>query len=225
MAGGRGMAVRPFDLDGQAVDLTVHALERGVAEVVETPMASVGCRDEALWQRLLWCHTRFGLGVGMNDVEAMLRGLPSLRLRHDAREASARRLAQWCAQQPVFRQVRHPSLAACNGHPHWAAQCSTAGALLSVEVDARVPAPRVEAFVDALCCWQISAGWGGPVSQVTPFGLLCPGRFTSHGSGTLLRLSVGLERVEDLIGDLQQAMQRTGLSPPRSAKVDCFVRV
>lgn len=90
---GAGLAVRPFDLDGQTVDLTVHALERGVAEVVEGPMASVGCRDEALWQRLLWCHTRLGLGVGMNDVEAMLRGLPSLRLR-DMTRAKHRR-ASW----------------------------------------------------------------------------------------------------------------------------------
>lgn len=217
---GAGLAVRPFDLDGQAVDLTVHALERGVAEAIEAPMASVGCSDEALWRRLLWCHTRLGLGVGMNDAEAMLRGLPSLRLRHDAREVSARRLAQWCVQQPVFQQVLHPSLPACTGHAQWTQRCRTAGALLSVAVDARVPAPQVEAFVDALRCWQISAGWGGPVSQVTPFGLLCPRRCTSHGSGTLLRLSVGLERVDDLIGDLQRAMQRTGLSPPRSVTVE-----
>lgn len=57
----------------------------------------------------------------------------------------------------------------------WMAQCQTAGVLLSIEVDARVAASRVEAFVDALRCWRLSAGWGGPVSQITPLGLLPPG--------------------------------------------------
>src|SRR5574343_1892954 len=93
------------------VDLTVHALTKYPSGGGDVLMGSIACRDEALHQRLAWCHSRLGLGVGANDVEAVLRGLPTLALRYAAQDAAARRIADWAAGHPAVRRVLHPARA------------------------------------------------------------------------------------------------------------------
>jgi cystathionine beta-lyase len=66
----------------------------------------------------------------------------------------------------------------------------------------------VEAFVDALKLFKIGYSWGGPMSLVMPYGLRGMRQFGALAgaqSGTLVRLAIGLEDVQDLIADLDQA--------------------
>jgi cysteine-S-conjugate beta-lyase len=196
---GAGLAFRAFDLgDGLGVDLTVQDLSHQVSGG-QACMGSVACHDEDLYRRLLWCHTRLGLGVGMNEVEAVLRALPSLALRHAMQDAAARRLVQWCQRQSVFVGVRHPASADTPGHTNWSALCGSAAGLVTVELDPGLAAERLDAFVMALKRFRIGLGWGGSVSQVETF----PGAGVRGGR---VRLAVGLEAVEDLVDDLAQAM-------------------
>ncbi len=197
---GAGLAFRAFDLgEGLAVDLSVQDLGPQVSGG-QACLGSVACRDETLYQRLLWSHTRLGLGVGMGEVEAVLRALPSLALRHAAQDAAARRLAQWCQAQPAFAGVAHPALPGIPGHVHWATLCGSAAGLLVLQVDVRHGLERLEAFAGALKIFQVGSGWGGSTSRVQ----LVPGPGEACRCACL-RLSVGLEPVEDLVDDLAQA--------------------
>ncbi len=172
-------------------------------------MGSVVTRDEALHQQLKMTHMRLGLGVGANDVEAILKGLPSIHLRYGAHDVAAREVARWLQGRPEIAQVLHPALPGSPGHAHWSALSSQAAGLVSMVFDPLDwPEARVHAFVDGLRLFKIGYSWGGPVSLVMPYGLKGMRQFgpLAGRNGTLVRLSLGLERVGDLIADLDQAL-------------------
>jgi len=152
-----------------------------------------------------------GLGVAADDLEAVLRALPSMALRYQAQDVAARALAQWLQGQASVAQVLHPALAGAPGHGHWQALCGRQGlaaGLFSVVVDARFSSAQVDAFCDALTLFRLGYSWGGPLSLVMPYQLpAMRSRATPHlAHGTVVRFAVGLEDVRDLRADLQQAM-------------------
>ena len=168
-------------------------------------MGSVTTRDDALHQRLKSTHMRLGLGIGANDAELVLRSLPSLPLRYEAQARAGRELAAWWAGRPEVVEVLHPALAGSPGHEHWAAICSEAAGLFSIVLDSRYSRARVDAFVDALKLFRIGYSWAGPVSLVVPYEPAVL-RAKPRWSGMLVRFSMGLEAVEDLIDDCLQAL-------------------
>jgi len=204
---GAGLAFRPFDLgEGLAVDLSVHALTKYPSGGADVLMGAVSTADPALHERLLLAHMQLGLGVGANDAEAVLRGLPSLALRYAAQYAAARRLAAWLQCQPGVARVLHPALPGAPGHEHWATHCTRAAGLVAVLFEAAITPQRVDAFVDALRLFRIGYSWGGPVSLAVPYDLSAMRQDRSRLPGTLVRLAVGLEAVDDLQADLAQAL-------------------
>ncbi|MCW8198744.1 cystathionine beta-lyase [Verminephrobacter aporrectodeae subsp. tuberculatae] len=217
---GAGLAFAPFDLLGDGslgVDICVHALTKYPSGGGDVLMGSVITRDAALHTQIRHTHMRLGLGVAGNDAEAVLRGLPSLGLRYRAHDAAARSLALWLQQQPAVAQVLHPALAGSPGHTHWQALCGAgpggqglAAGLFSVLIDARHSAQQVDAFCDGLRLFKLGYSWGGPMSLVVPYHIASMrSRCVAHlKQGTLVRFSIGLEAVQDLQQDLQQAMER-----------------
>ncbi len=212
---GAGLAFNPFEVGGGAgVDISVHALTKYPSGGGDVLMGSIVTRDEALHIRLKLTHMRLGLGVGANDVEAVLRSLPSLALRYAAHDRTARALARWCQGRPEFAQVLHPALPRSPGHAHWQALCGDAegkaAGLFSVIVDERYSLAQVDAFCDALKLFKLGYSWGGPISLVVPYALagMRQGWPTHLARGTLVRFSTGLEAAEDLQADLAQALQR-----------------
>ena len=208
---GAGLAFNPFELpEGLGVDLTIHALTKYPSGGGDVLMGSVACRDSALHERLAWTHSRLGLGVGANDCEAVLRALPSIALRYHAQDAAARRIAEWAQGQAAVRRVLHPAMPDAPGHAHWAALCSAAAGMLTLEIDPRHPVEQVNAFVDALQRFKIGWSWGGPVSLAVPYQARFMRQLPQPYDGVLVRLCIGLESVDDLIADLSQAMARLG---------------
>jgi cystathionine beta-lyase len=199
---GAGIAIDAF---GLGVDVSAHALTKYPSGGGDVLMGSVTTRDQALHLALNAAHMRMGWGVGANDAEAVLRALPSLPLRYAAQDRAARLLAQWWARRPEVAKVLHPALPDSPGHAHWAALCTQAAGLFSVVFDARYSAQQVDAFVDALSLFKIGFSWAGPVSLVVPYDLKSM-RAKSPWPGTLVRFSLGLEGVEDLIADSEQAL-------------------
>jgi len=199
---GAGLAFAGFEV---GVDISMHALTKYPSGGGDVLMGAVTTRDDALHQRLKLAHMHLGLGVGANDAEMLLRSLPSLPLRYAAHDRAARQLATWFAARPEVAQVLHPALPGSPGHEHWAALCSGAAGLLSVVFDARYSAAQVDAFVDALKLFRIGYSWGGPVSLAVPYDVSNMRRGSPY-RGALVRFSVGLEAVEDLQADLEQAL-------------------
>ena len=210
---GAGIAFDPFAFGAadtgatSGVDISVQALTKYASGGADVLMGSVTTRDEALHHRLKFAHMRIGLGVGGNDVELVLRSLPSLPLRYQAQARAGRTLAEWWAGRPEVVRVLHPALPGAPGHEHWARLCSDAAGLFSVVFDARYASRQVDAFVDALKLFRIGYSWAGPASLVVPYDLAAMRmRKALASEGTLVRFSLGLEAVEDLIDDCLQAL-------------------
>ena len=207
---GAGLAFNPFRLDGAGADaigadISVHALTKYPSGGGDVLMGSVTTRDPALHLKLNAAHMRMGWGVAGNDAEAVLRALPSLALRYAAADRAGRALARWWAARPEVAQVLHPALEGSPGHAHWERLCTQSAGLFSIVFDERYSARQVDAFVDALRLFRIGFSWAGPVSLVVPYDLSSM-RKRPAWRGTLVRFSLGLEAVDDLIVDCAQAL-------------------
>jgi len=209
---GAGVAFDPFRIGASpgnapvAVDISAQALTKYPSGGGDVLMGSVTTRDAALHLRIKGANMRIGFGVGANDAELVLRSLPSLAIRYEAQARAGRELAAWWASRPEVVQVLHPALAGSPGHEHWKRLCSEAAGLFSIVFDERYSRAQVDAFVDSLKVFRIGYSWAGPVSLVVPYDLATM-RAKPRWAGTLVRFSLGLEDVEDLIEDCRQALQ------------------
>ncbi len=213
---GAGLAFDPFDLagSGEGVDISVHALTKYPSGGGDVLMGSIVTRDAALHLKLKLTHMRMGYGIGVNDVETVLRSLPSLPLRYAAHDRAARELAHWLEQREEVAQVLHPALDGSPGHAHWQALCGVndlAAGLFSIVFDERYGTESVDRFCDSLKFFRLGYSWGGPTSLVVPYdiGLMRDASVARWPhKGTLVRFSIGLEDVDDLRADLAQALAR-----------------
>ncbi len=211
---GAGLAFCAFDLDGHglAVDISIHALTKYPSGGGDVLMGAVLTRDESVHLDIKLTHMRLGLGVGANDVEAVLRSLPSLSLRYRAHDVAARELALWLKTRPEVAQVLHPAIEGAPGHEHWASLCGprdAAAGLFSIVFQPSYSQAQVDAFCDCLRLFKLGYSWGGPISLVVPYQVasLRSGQAAQWRSkGVLVRFSVGLEDVQDLRADLAQAL-------------------
>ena len=206
---GAGLAFDAFalgdDAEPLAVDVSIQALTKYASGGGDVLMGSVTTRDAVLHQRLKATHMRMGWGVAGNDVELVLRSLPSLPLRYEAQDKAGRMLAQWWQERPEIVAVLHPALEGSPGNAHWQALCEQAAGLFSVVFDERFSPAEVDAFVDALELFKIGYSWAGPVSLAVPYDLAAMRR-EPQWQGVLVRFSIGLEAPGDLIADCLQAL-------------------
>ena len=204
---GAGIAFRAFEV---GVDIVMQALTKYPSGGADVLMGSVVTRDQALHERILQAHMRLGIGIAGNDAEMVLRSLPSIALRYRAQDAAARELAAFLQRQPAVTRLLHPAFEGAPGHEHWRRHCSAAAGLFSVLLDPALPAGRVDAFVDALRLFKIGYSWGGPVSLAVPYDTRLLRDDASALPGHLVRFSVGLEAVADLVEDVEQALRQLG---------------
>jgi cystathionine beta-lyase len=202
---GAGLAFNGFDA---GADIVVQALTKYPSGGGDVLMGSIVTRDHGLHLKIKLTHMRVGWGVGANDVEAVLRALPSLEIRYRAQDAASRELARWLKSRPDIAQVLHPAIDGSPGHEHWKALCGEQGAaagLFSVVFDERFGTAQVDAFCDSLKLFKLGYSWGGPMSLVVPYDIPSMRANWPH-KGVLVRFSMGLEAVGDLRADLQQAL-------------------
>jgi cystathionine beta-lyase len=214
---GAGLAFNPFDIAPKTepnlgADISVHALTKYPSGGGDVLMGSVITRDDALFKLIKLCHMRMGYHVGVDDIQSVLRSLPSMALRYKAHDTAARQLTTWLSTRPEVVQVLHPAIESSPGHVHWKAVCKNdhAAGLFSIMLDGKYSSLQVDAFCDALKLFKLGFSWGGPVSLVVPYDVKSIRGGTlpdALKSGHLVRFSIGLEAVEDLQADLVQAMQ------------------
>ncbi len=201
---GAGLALRGFE---HGIDIVMQALTKYPSGGGDVLMGSVTTADAALHERILGTHMRLGLGVGANDVEMVLRSLPTMALRYAAQDQAARQLAQWLQARPEVARVLHPALPGSPGHEHWARHCTQAAGLFSVLLQPSYTQAQVDHFVDALQLFGIGFSWAGPMSLAVPYDLRMMRGDNATLQGHLVRLCIGLEAVEDLRADLSQAFK------------------
>jgi cysteine-S-conjugate beta-lyase len=201
-----GIALNGFEM---GCDIVVHALTKYPSGGGDVLMGAVVTRDDALSEKMKLAHMHVGFGVGANDAEAILRSLPSLPVRYAAHDKAARELAAWFASRAEIAQLLHPAFAGSPGHEHWQrlAQGHAAG-LFSVVFRDRHSQEQVDRFCDALKLFKLGYSWGGPVSLVVPYDMHLLRGDAWGRKGILVRFSIGLEDVQDLRADLEQALER-----------------
>lgn len=199
-----GLALRGFDL---GVDIVMHALTKYQSGGSDVLMGAAITRDKAVHDRLALAHMRLGLGVGADDAYLVMRGLPTMKLRFEAHDAAARKVAAWLKARPEIAAVLHPAFEDCPGHATWRRDFTGAGGLFSVVFDERYTEAQLDAFVDALALFGLGYSWGGANSLVMPYRMTTIRRDWRH-KGVLVRFNIGLEETDDLIGDIEQALGR-----------------
>ncbi|MFB9245127.1 cystathionine beta-lyase [Massilia antarctica] len=199
-----GLALRGFE---HGVDIIMQALTKYQSGGSDVLMGAVITRERALNDRIAMAHMRLGLGVSADDAYLVLRGLSSMKLRFEAHDAAARKVAHWLKSRPEIARVLHPALADCPGHELWKRDFTGAGGLFSVVFDARYSEEQTDRFVDSLALFGIGYSWGGANSLVMPYRMQAM-RKDWKDAGVLVRFNIGLEDADDLIADLAQGLAR-----------------
>lgn len=197
-----GLALRGFDVGADIVMQALTKYQSGGSDVL---MGAVITQDEALNARLAASHMRLGMGVGADDAYLVLRGLETMKLRFDAHDAAARKVATWLKGRPEIVKVLHPMFEECPGHAFWKRDFSGAAGLFSVIFDTRYTEAQTDAFVDSLTLFGIGFSWGGTHSLAVPYRMQGMRRNWTD-AGTLVRFNIGLEDPDDLIADIERAL-------------------
>jgi cystathionine beta-lyase len=200
---GAGIAFNGFEL---GADVLMHALTKYPSGGADVLMGSVVTRDPALHQLLVDTHMRFGIGVAGNDAELVLRGLPTTALRYEAQDRATRELAAWMATRPEVEAVRHPALPGSPGHSTWQRDARGAACLFSAIFKPAFSQAQIDRFCDSLRLFRLGWSWAGPVSLCAPYDVPTIRRLPWPHTGGLVRFAVGLEAVDDLRQDIEQAL-------------------
>jgi len=195
-----------LDAFALGVDVTMQALTKYIGGHSDLLLGSVTVRDEQIYSRLGETHQGLGCAASPDDSSLALRGMKTMAVRLKAVEQSALALAQWLSQRPEIELVLHPALPSCPGHEFWKRDFTGASGLFSIVFHQRYSREQVRAFVDALKLFKIGYSWGGVTSLVMTYDIQSPKR-PAYGS-RLVRLYTGLESIEDLKADVEQALAR-----------------
>jgi cystathionine beta-lyase/cystathionine gamma-synthase len=184
----------------------------------------VVARTPELAERLAFYQNAVGGILGPQDSFLLLRGLKTLAVRLERQQSNAQSLAEWLAQHPRVRRVHYPGLTEDPGHAFLAEHSRGFGAMVSFEVD---DASRVAGILERVKVFLFAESLGGVESLIT---YPCVQTHADVDAATrerlginerLLRLSVGLEHIDDLIADLEQALAQAGAQstgePPLAA--------
>ena len=196
---------RPLDL---GADVVVHSVTKSLSGHSDVLLGAVVTRADEPGRRLgaqLRAHRHLtGSIAGPSEVWLALRGLRTLALRMERAQRSAAELARRLQDHPAVARVRHPSLPDDPGHERAARQMTGFGAVLAIEVCGGASA--AEAVAAATRVWVHTTSLGGVESTLE--------RRRRHAAEaptvpeSLLRLSVGIEDVEDLWADLAAGLAR-----------------
>jgi len=195
-------------------DLVVHSTTKYINGHSDVVGGAVVAKDPALHEQLTWWANALGLTGSPFDSFLTLRGLRTLDARLRVHQENAAALAELLDAHPAVAAVHYPGLAGHPGHALAARQQRGFGAMLSVELDGGVPAVR--AFLDGLRCFTLAESLGGVESLVahpatmTHAAMSAEARLAAGIGDGLLRLSVGIEALPDLVADLEAALIRAG---------------
>jgi cystathionine gamma-synthase len=193
-------------------DLVVHSTTKylnGHSDVIGGAVVSA---TEELHTQVAWWANCLGLTGSSFDSFLTLRGLRTLQARLDVHGRNATHLAAWLATQPGIAKVHYPGLPDHPDHALAARQQKGFGAIVTLELEGGTAA--VQRFVEGLEYFSLAESLGGVESLIahpatmTHAAMEPAARLAAGLSDGLLRLSIGIEAVEDLQADLAAGLQR-----------------
>ncbi|MCD6680583.1 MAG: PLP-dependent aspartate aminotransferase family protein [Burkholderiaceae bacterium] len=202
---------RPLEL---GFDIVVHSTTKylnGHSDIIGGVAIVAGDeRNAERAERLGFLQNAVGAIAGPFDSFLALRGVKTLDVRMQRHCASALELAGWLERQPGVRRVRYPGLASHPQHELARRQMRGFGGMVSVELDTDLAGTR--RFLEACSIFTLAESLGGVESLIEHPAIMThatipPEQRARIGIGdSLVRLSVGIEDVEDLRSDLASAL-------------------
>ena len=195
-----------FDAFAHGVDVSMQALTKYVGGHSDLLLGTVSARDLVAGEKLGPIYQQLGLAVSPDDCSLALRGLQTLAVRLDVLEKSTLKVAHWLREHPLVNRVLHPALTSCPGHDIWARDFTGSTSVFSLVFKKHISAEQVINFINNLRIFRIGMSWGGVNSLAVVYPDLI--RPDQDFAGRIVRLNIGLETVDDLISDLEQAFKK-----------------
>jgi cystathionine gamma-synthase len=204
-------------------DLVLHSTTKYLNGHSDVVGGAVVARDKALHEQLVWWANCLGVTGAPFDSFMTLRGLRTLHARLDHHGRNSMALAQWLQGQPNVKKVYYPGLPSHPGYEVARRQQRGFGAIVSIELEGGHDAVRE--FVCDLQCFSLAESLGGVESLVahpatmTHAAMDPVARQKAGLADGLIRLSVGIEGLEDLQRDLAAGLERAArtLNVPKAA--------
>jgi cystathionine gamma-lyase/cystathionine beta-lyase len=199
--------LRPID---HGFDLVVHSTTKYLNGHCDVVGGAVVAATEELAERVHFLLNAMGIGASPFDCWLVLRGIATLPLRMRKHEENAMIIALWLEKQPVVSRVYYPGLESHPGHDLASRQMKGFGGVVSFELKAGAEAAY--RFLRRLRVFSLAESLGGVASlaehpATMSHASMPPDHRAKVGiSDNLIRLSVGIENIDDLLDDLEQAL-------------------
>lgn len=203
-----GVLLRPLAL---GVDISIQAGTKYLIghsdAMIGTAVANARC-----WDQLRENSYLMGQMVDADTAYMASRGLRTLGVRLRQHEESALQVAEWLAARPEVARVNHPALPSCPGHAFWQRDFSGSSGLFSFVLKEKLSREQLAMYLDHFQHFSMAYSWGGYeslvlASQPEELAAIRPAGGVDF-SGTLVRLHIGLEHVDDLLVDLEAGFAR-----------------
>ncbi len=203
-----GVLFRAFDHD---IDISIQA---GTKYIVGHSDAMLGTAvsNERCWERLRERSYLMGQMVDADTAYVAARGLRTMGIRLKQHEQSSIKVAQWLSERPEVARVNHPALPSCKGHEFYVRDFHGCNGLFSFILKKRLSAEQLKHYLDNFHHFSMAYSWGGFESlilanQPEELDAIRPAGGVDF-EGTLVRVHIGLENVDDLIQDLAEGFDR-----------------
>lgn len=203
---GSGLIYTPLDL---GADISIIAGTKYVGGHSDLMLGAVVVKGEELINRINATQYALGYSISADDAWLAIRGVRTMPIRMKQHAESALKVCDYFASLDEVVTIYYPAFSGDKHHDLWRRDCKGSNGLMSIEL--KGSREQTRAFVDALEIFFIGYSWGGfesLVQWVRPAGLVTHSYASDElrsGETQLIRLHIGLEDVDDLIADLQQA--------------------
>ena len=175
-------------------------------------MIGTAVSNARYWDQLRENAYLMGQMVDADTAYMTSRGIRTLGVRLRQHHESSLKVAEWLAQHPQVERVNHPALPGSKGHEFWQRDFTGSSGLFSFVLKKRLNNDELASYLDNFTLFSMAYSWGGFESlilanQPEQIAALRPGGEVDF-SGTLIRLHIGLENVDDLIADLAAGFER-----------------
>ncbi len=197
---------RPLEL---GADMVVHSTTKYLGGHSDVVGGFAGTSDPSIAERLAFLQNSLGAIPGPLDSWLVLRGLKTLAIRMRQHSANAQRIAEHLEIHPAVERVRYPGLESHPQHGLARSQMDGFGGMISFDV-AGSGQDALE-VVRSTSIWQLAESLGGVESLIEHPGVMTHASLSESPysiPANLIRLSVGIESVDDLIADLDGALAR-----------------
>ncbi len=193
----------PLDL---GADIVLHSTTKYLGGHSDVVGGFCGTNDPTIAERLYFLQKSLGAVPGPFDSWLVLRGIKTLAVRMQRHCENARAIATWLGEQPGIEQVLYPGLPSHPGHEIAKRQMRDFGGMISILAESEAAAVEL---VGRTKLFQLAESLGGVESLIEH-----PARMTHASTAdapfaaprNLIRLSVGIEAIDDLIADLAAAL-------------------